>query len=105
MARTTTAQREDSTSCGHVDLKGKIARETLVRLELDSGSTIVAPEEMMFKPGAIGDIGDIIDIACKLTGWCGGDTQPPAPKMCPKIVITPDGTITVTMVPCGTAIA
>lgn len=110
MAKASRTESNDGAEecCGSLDLNGKISRETLVRLDLDNGTTVVAPEAMMFKPGALGNVGDIIDIVCKLTGWCGpggGGPGPPVQRLCPKVVVTPDGTITITMVPCGTAIA
>lgn len=107
MAKATQADTDVEECCGQLDLNGKISRESLVRLDLENGTTVVAPEAMMFKPGALGNVGDIIDIVCKLTGWCdgGGGPRPPVQKLCPKVVVTPDGTITITMVPCGTAIA
>lgn len=105
MAKASQSNAETKECCGNLDLQGKMSRESLVRFDLESGTTVVAPESIMFKPGALGDIGDIIDIVCKITGWCGGGGggggTPPVQKLCPKVVITPDGTITIVMVPCG----
>ena len=41
-----------STGSGH-DLKGRISRESLVRLDFDDGSTIIAPEAVMMQKGTI----------------------------------------------------
>jgi hypothetical protein len=89
-----------STGGGH-DLKGRISRESLVRLDFDDGSTIIAPEAVMMQKGTIDTVGDIVDIFCKLTGRCGGGGGGGGGgPVCYKTIISPDGTITITPVPC-----
>jgi hypothetical protein len=75
-------------------------------MDLDDGTTIIAPEQVLFQRGAIDDIGTVVDIFCKLTGWCGGGGGGGGGgKQCSKVVIAPDGTITITTYPCPPAIA
>ena len=59
-------------SCSKLELQGKISSMKMLHVELDEGITVTAPEAVLFKAGSLGNIGDIIDIVCKLTGWCGG---------------------------------
>ena len=53
------------------DFQGTISRTSLLRLELDDGISVVGPEDVVLKAGAVGAIGDIIDIVCKFID-CGG---------------------------------
>jgi len=68
----TAASQEYRVSRTKLELQGKISTRKLLHVELDDGISVTAPEEVMLKPGSLGTIGDIIDIVCKLTGWCGG---------------------------------
>lgn len=75
------------------ELQGRISKRNLLHVELDDGTTVTAPEAVIFKAGSFGNIGDIIDIACKLTGWCGGSGG--GGGGCTTITITnPDGSTT-----------
>jgi hypothetical protein len=90
-------------SASGLNLQGRVSSRILVQLDLDNGSTVIAPQEVLFKPGALDDVGTIVDIFCKLTGWCGGDVGDGGGgggKVCYKTVIGTDGTITITPVPC-----
>jgi len=93
------ATKQDSQAARtKLELQGKISKREMLHVELDSGVSVTAPEGVLFRPGALGTIGDIIDIACKLTGWCGGGggggTRNPGDG-CTTITITnPDGSST-----------
>src|SRR6266567_3911862 len=76
MSRSATAARLDNHSdqeiAGAAQFEGRFSRRSMVHLELEDGLTVIAPEEVIFRKGAMSDIGDIVDIVCKVTGWCGG---------------------------------
>jgi hypothetical protein len=78
-----------------LELQGRISMRNLLHVELDDGTSVTAPEAVIFKAGSFGNIGDIIDIACKLTGWCGGGGGGGGGDGCTTITITnPDGSTT-----------
>jgi hypothetical protein len=66
------AGREEEGSWTKLELRGNISSRNVLHVELDNGISVTAPEEVIFKQGSLKNVGDIIDIACKLTGWCGG---------------------------------
>lgn len=55
-----------------LELQGRISSMKIMHAELNNGVTVTAPEAVLLKQGSLGNIGDILDIVCKLTGWCGG---------------------------------
>lgn len=77
------------------EVQGTISRMSLMRLEFDDGISVVGPESVVLKAGAIDDVGTIIDIVCKFVdchlgggGGGGGDG-------CTTITIqNPDGSST-----------
>lgn len=78
-----------------LELNGKMTSRSVVHVELADGISVIAPEEVIFKKGAMGEVGDIIDIVCKLTGWCGGGGGGGGGGGCTTITITnPDGSST-----------
>lgn len=88
----TAARLEREVSRTKLELQGKISRRNLVHVELDDGTSVTAPEEVIFKPGSFGNIGDIIDIVCKFID-CGGGGG--GGGGCTTITITnPDGSTT-----------
>jgi hypothetical protein len=55
-------------------MQGTVATRAVVHMELTDGVSVSGPEEIMLRRTSLGFFGDIIDIVCRLTGACGGDT-------------------------------
>jgi len=55
-----------------LEFKGEFTEVTAVRMDFANGTALQAPAGASITPGLVSDIKDIIDIACKLTDWCGG---------------------------------
>ena len=89
------ASQERLGSRTKLELQGKISTRKLLHVELDDGISVTAPEEVIFKQGSLNTIGDIVDIVCKLTGWCGGGGGGGGGDGCTTITIqNPDGSST-----------
>lgn len=77
-----------------LEISGKIRKLTSIQMDFDNGTTFIAPEDVAMTKSIIGDIGDIIDVGCRLTGWCGGGSgggSSGGSTGC-YTIITPDGT-------------
>ena len=86
--------KETGVNC-KLEMGGRISKQTSIQMDFDNGTTFIAPENVAFTKNILDDIGDIIDIGCKLTGWCGGDNGGGGGTSSGSgcyTIITPDGT-------------
>jgi hypothetical protein len=99
-------ESEIQSKASKLEFEGKISRQTSIQMDFEDGTTVVAPEGFSFNKSTLGDVGDIIDIACKITGWCGGGGggSGGGGSGCYTIIL-PDGTKITICPPPKTAIA
>ncbi|MCI5144493.1 MAG: hypothetical protein D3923_02980 [Candidatus Electrothrix sp. AR3] len=88
-----------------LEMEGNIRKLTSIQMDFNNGTTLIAPDDFVISKGILGDIKDIIDIGCKLTGWCGGGSggSGGSRQGC-YTIITPDGT-SITICPPSKVIA
>lgn len=84
-------EKETGVNC-KLEMGGRISKQTSIQMDFDNGTTFIAPENVAFTKNILDDIGDIIDIGCKLTGWCGGNGGGTSGGSGCYTIITPDGT-------------